>query len=168
MNIVPIVEEMREEVREFFTQHWGSAEMVYSHGVFRCDELDGFVAVNNNGAWVGLVTYFVHNNECEVVSLDSMDEGKGIGTVLLRVVEEEARKRGCHRVYLVTTNDNLNALRFYQKRGYQCVRVIPNAVEKARKIKPQIPTMSEDGIPIRDEFVLEKRLERKRSSFIVG
>jgi GNAT superfamily N-acetyltransferase len=73
-------------------------------------------------------------------------------------VEREARNRGCRSVWLVTTNDNLHALGFYQRRGYRIVRVDPGAVDRARAMKPAIPLLGNDEIPIHDELVLEKRL----------
>jgi hypothetical protein len=58
-----------------------------------------------------------------------------------------------------TTNDNLNALRFYQKRGFVLVSVHRNAVIKSRQLKPEIPLTGNDGIPLRDEIELEMLLE---------
>jgi hypothetical protein len=59
---------------------------------------------------------------------------------------------------LITTNDNTAALRFWQKRGFKLLRVHRNAVEKSRKLKPEIPLTGNDGIPIRDEIELEMML----------
>jgi ribosomal protein S18 acetylase RimI-like enzyme len=140
-------------------EHWGSSNMVYGHGlqVFACDELPGFAAFCGEEL-VGLVTYAVADGQLQVVSLDSVREGIGVGTSLMLAVERVARDSGMDRVWLLTTNDNLNALRFYQKRGYVLVAVHRNAVEQARRLKPQIPTVGSDGIPLRDEIELEKRL----------
>ena len=94
----------------------------------------------------------------EILSLDSLSERRGIGTALLDEAVLAARKADCLRVMLVTTNDNLYALRFYQKRGFDMVRLIRNAVDAARNIKPEIPLTGMDGIPIRHEIELELRL----------
>lgn len=145
------------KVREFLQIHWGSPKMVISSGIYNCDQLPGFVCFDIDTI-VGLVTYSMDGGECEVISLDSIVEGQGIGTKLMSLVEEEATESNCNRVYLVTTNDNLHALKFYQKRGYELVKIHRNAVEKARKIKPQIPLIGNDGIPIRDEIELEKKI----------
>lgn len=61
-----------------------------------------------------------------------------------------------YRIWLITTNDNLNALGFYQKRGFRIKAVYPGAVDEARRIKPEIPLAASNGIPIRDEIELEK------------
>jgi ribosomal protein S18 acetylase RimI-like enzyme len=145
----------REWVKAFFVEHWGSPQMVYSRGIHHCDELMGFAAFAGEKV-VGLTTYAQQGEACEIVSLDSLEEGRGIGSALLGAVERMAREMGLRRVWLITTNDNLNALRFYQKRGFELVQVYRNAVAKAREIKPQIPLVGDHGIPIRDELELEK------------
>jgi hypothetical protein len=60
---------------------------------------------------------------------------------------------------LITTNDNLNALEFYQKRGYRIIEVISDAVNKARKVKPSIPLIGYKGIPLQDELRLKKFMQ---------
>jgi ribosomal protein S18 acetylase RimI-like enzyme len=103
------------------------------------------------------VTYHLQDGECEVLSLDSLQEGIGIGTALLDAIAEEARASGCRRAFLITTNDNIGAIRFYQKRGWRMVAVYPGAVDKSRKIKPAIPLTGSHGIAIRDEIEFELR-----------
>jgi ribosomal protein S18 acetylase RimI-like enzyme len=92
------------------------------------------------------------------VTLDAFAERRGVGSALLEDVASLARRRRCRRLWLITTNDNLNALRFYQRRGLRLVAVRPGAVVEARKLKPEIPTMGAEGIPIRDEIELELAL----------
>ncbi len=93
------------------------------------------------------------------MTLDSLEEFQGIGSALLKAAEGIAQAHHCTRIWLVTTNDNLNALRFYQKRGYRITGVHPDAVTEARKLKPYIPTIGEFGIPLRDEIELEKKID---------
>ena len=69
--------------------------------------------------------------------------------------EKVATASGCKQLWLITTNDNINALRFYQKRGFMLVAVHRNALELSRKLKPEIPMIGNDGIPLRDEIELE-------------
>ncbi|CAM5197184.1 Acetyltransferase (GNAT) family protein OS=Ureibacillus acetophenoni OX=614649 GN=SAMN05877842_1205 PE=4 SV=1 [Ureibacillus acetophenoni] len=139
----------------FLEEHWGSAEMVISTGIYQCDQLDGFIFEEDNEI-IGLVTYVIKDHELEVISLDSIQEGKGIGTSLMEKVENVAKQKGIQIVSLVTTNDNLHALKFYQKRGYRITNVIPDAVNRARKIKPSIPLIGNEGIPLNDELILKK------------
>lgn len=97
-------------------------------------------------------------NICEIVSLDSFEERKGIGTKLVDCVLKVAEEERCRQVWLITTNDNMNALRFYQKRNFVMTHLYVNAVEKARKIKKEIPRIGYDNIPILHEIQLEYRL----------
>jgi GNAT superfamily N-acetyltransferase len=142
----------------FWREHWGD-EFVVVHGViYRPDELQGFVALDG-GEWVGLITYKLIGTTCEIVSLDSLRAGQGIGSRLIQDVMADARRVGCERVFLITTNDNLEALGFYQKRGFTLVKVSRGAVNEARKIKPGISPIGLHGIPLRDEIELEMVLE---------
>jgi GNAT superfamily N-acetyltransferase len=158
MQIHKIEEISQTTVETFFTSHWGSPEMVISSGIYDCSKLDGFAVMNKKEEIIGLITYIIRENECEIISLDSVEEGKGIGSSLILEVEKAAERRGCNCVKLITTNDNLPALKFYQKRGYHLSNLYKNAVEKARKLKPGIPMVSDEGIPIRDEIELDKIL----------
>src|SRR5581483_12505812 len=131
------------------------SNIIVSRGTFyTADALPGFVAIEQ-GERVCLITYHIQGNECEIISLDSTRPGQGIGTALIEAVRQEAQRTGCRRLWLITTNDNLNALRFYQRRGFVLVAVHRNAIELSRKLKPQIPLIGEHGIPIRDEIELE-------------
>ncbi|MEH6944975.1 GNAT family N-acetyltransferase [Bacillus sp. JJ722] len=143
-------------IKDFFEQNWGSPEMVISSGSYDCTKLEGFTFLNEKNEMIGLITYTMIEDECEIISLDSLEEGKGIGTTLLQSVEDMAMNNNCNLVKLVTTNDNLLALKFYQKRGYSLSQILCNAVDEARKLKPEIPLIGNDGIPIRDEIVLQK------------
>ncbi|HET9017876.1 MAG TPA: GNAT family N-acetyltransferase [Thermomicrobiaceae bacterium] len=98
------------------------------------------------------------SDACELVSLNAVEPGRGIGTALLGVVEDTARDRGAARVWLITTNDNPQALGFYQWHGYRLVAVHAGAVDAARALKPSIPKRGVNGVPLHDELELEKRL----------
>jgi ribosomal protein S18 acetylase RimI-like enzyme len=144
-------------LRQFWKENWGD-EFVVAHGVvYRPDNLDGFVAFDGR-QWIGGITYRFSGSECEIISLDSLREGQGLGTLLIEKVIEAARANNCQRIFLITTNDNLNALGFYQKRGFELVAVHRGAANESRKIKPSIPLIGNDGIPLRDEIELEMLL----------
>jgi GNAT superfamily N-acetyltransferase len=144
-------------VRRFLIGRWGSDRMI-AHGVeYHPHTLPGFAAIED-GRPIGLITYHVERDGCEIVTIDSVQSGQGIGTALIEAVRNVAREAGCKRVWLITTNDNLNALRFYQKRGFVLVAVHRDAITEARKIKPEIPLVGEFGIPIRDEIELEMEI----------
>lgn len=144
-------------VRSFLEKHWGAAQIVTCGRVHQAECLPGFV-IEQAGCPVGLVTYCLADQACEVVSLDSVVQGQGIGTRLLAEVLSLARRQGCRRVWLITSNDNTPALRFYQKRGFRLVAIHREALTAARRLKPQIPWLGLDGIPICDEIELEINL----------
>ncbi len=104
---------------------------------------------------MGLITYRFHEDQCEVISLNSLKESIGIGTALLDAVKDSVAKAGCKRHWLITTNDNLAAIRFYQRRGWELVAVHRGAIAESRRLKPIIPEIGIDSIPIRDEIELE-------------
>jgi len=104
---------------------------------------------------LGLLTYRIADRQCEIVSLDSLVERRGVGTALLVAMQRAARDAGCRRLWLVTTNDNLAALRFYQRRGFLLVALHRNALDLSRRLKPEIPPVGRGGIPLRDELELE-------------
>jgi GNAT superfamily N-acetyltransferase len=144
----------RRCVRQFISERWGGETIVVHGDVFYPHKFPGFVAVED-GKRVGLVTYHMGDRGCEIVTLDSIRPGRGIGTTLIEAVKEAVRQEGIKRVCVTRTNDNVGALRFYQKRGFVLVAVHRDAVEAARKIKPEIPRTGASNIPIRDEIELE-------------
>ncbi|RJP16215.1 MAG: GNAT family N-acetyltransferase [Candidatus Abyssobacteria bacterium SURF_5] len=147
-------EDDREWLISFVSQSWGSTRIISRGRTYDVVLLPGYVGTIN-GQRVSLATYHIKNKECEMVTLESGVEGIGIGSALIEAVKGAAVSAGCRRLWLVTSNDNTNALRFYQKRGFHLVAVYPNAIDRARKLKPEIPLIGADGIRIRDELELE-------------
>ena len=119
---------------------------------------EGFVAVRD-GLSVGLLTYNIIGDECEITLMQSMREGIGVGSALISVMKDAAIQEGCKRLWLITTNDNLHALGFYQKRGFTLAAVYPDALARSRELKPGIPMTGMNGILLRDEIELEIALE---------
>jgi len=160
MRLRPVADADREWVEPLIVERWGVALVVGRGRSWNPVTLPGF-ATFEDGRCVGLVTYEIDGEVCEIVTIDALVEGEGIGTALLEAVEAAARDAGCARVQLVTTNNNLRALGFYQKRGFRLVALVPNAVDEMRKVKPAIPEVDSSGLPIRDELHLERRLGSK-------
>lgn len=155
--IRPIRLEDKPWIRQLMRDHW-AAEMVFVHGMrFHPHELPGFIA-EIGAEKAGLVTYSITGVHCEIITLDSLAPGKGIGGALIEAVKGIAEDSGCRRLYLVTTNNNLHALRFYQRKGFTLAALRPNAMEETRKLKP-VPLVDDNGIPIRDEIELEMTLD---------
>ena len=148
----------REWVSQFMLEHWGSNKVVSRGVVYYPQDLPGFVALYESEK-VGLVTYNNTGANCEIVTINSIHPSSGVGTALIESVRDTATKLGCKRLWLITTNDNLNALRFYQKRGFVLVALHRNALELSRILKPEISLIGKDGIPLRDEIELELILD---------
>jgi GNAT superfamily N-acetyltransferase len=144
-------------IAERLREAWGSP-VIISRGRLRDASRLPAVLCREGDDVIGVATFEITGDECELVTLDALHPGEGVGTAMLDSVVEEARARGCRRLWLVTTNDNLPALRFYQRRGLRLVAVHPGAVDAARRRRPGIPETGIDGIPIRDELELELRL----------
>jgi ribosomal protein S18 acetylase RimI-like enzyme len=118
--------------------------------------LPGLVA-EENGRQVGLLTYRCDGDDCELAFVEVLEPDRGVGTALVEALRQVAS--GCERIWVVTTNDNLDALRFYQRRGFVLTELRAGAVDEARRsLKPQIAVVGDSGIPIRDEIELELRL----------
>ena len=117
------------------------------------------LVAEENGRLVGVLTYVVEGADCEVLTLHVDDRRRGLGSTLIAEVKEIAQRAGCTRLWVITTNDNVDALRFYQRRGFRLAAVRAGAVDASRAgLKPEIPTIGAHGIPIRDEIELEQEL----------
>jgi ribosomal protein S18 acetylase RimI-like enzyme len=149
-----LTEADRDWVERTIVDRWGDAIVTGRGKVWSPAELPGFGAFEGDEC-VGLVTYELEGDACEIVTIDALREGEGIGTALLEAVVEAAREAGCARVQLLTTNNNVRALAFYQKRGFRLVALKPGELDQQRKLKPSIPEVDSAGLPIRDELHLE-------------
>lgn len=157
IQFVAVCAANRERVNDFIRERWFSLHMIVRGRAVDMSGIDG-VAAMEDGRLVGLVTYIIADETLEIMSLDSVEEGRGTGTALIKHAVAAAREKGCARVALITTNDNMNALRFYQKRGFDMARLYRGALEVSRKLKPEIPLIGMDGIPLRHEIKLEMKL----------
>jgi N-acetylglutamate synthase-like GNAT family acetyltransferase len=157
-QIRPLNSSDTQWIAQLITKRW-KAEFIVAHGkIYHPRDLPGFIATKN-AEKIGLITYDIKNRDCEIISLDSLEPSIGVGTALVEATKKAASEHDCSRLWLTTTNDNLKALRFYQKRGFVLVKIHRNMVEVARLYKP-IPLIGNDGIPIRDEIELEMKLKR--------
>ncbi|MCA0456381.1 MAG: GNAT family N-acetyltransferase [Chloroflexi bacterium] len=148
----------RPLVAAFLEAQWGSVQIVSRGCVHEADQLPAYFAIWDDQL-VGLVTYHIKGDECEIVSLDSLMVRIGVGGALIEAVVQKAAYHNCKRLWLITSNDNLTALGFYQRRGFRLVAVYQGAIDASRKIKPSIPFIGMDNIPIHDEIELELWLQ---------
>ena len=153
IRIRPIDEGDRPMLAWLVAELWGS-EIVAVHGTcLRPAELGGFIAERSRRV-AGLLTYQLVGNMLEIVTLNAIDRRAGIGTMLIEAAAAKARRFGCREIRLTTTNDNIDALRFYQRRGFRLAELRPGAVDQARQHKPEIPPVGDYDIPLRDEIDL--------------
>ncbi len=154
--IEPLSDKYRNCVAERTNELFGGTTVISRGVLHEPAKLPGFIALSGKEL-VGLATYFISDSECELVTIDALIRERSIGTQLLTAVEAIAQASDCSRLWLVTTNDNVDALRFYEKRGYNVKQVHRNAIAKSRMLKPAIPEFGDYGTPIRDEIELEKK-----------
>ena len=148
----------RAWVRDFLLDQWGSDIQINRGQVHHPVQMAGFAAWHDD-APVGLVTYHLRSAEVgEIMSLNSLLPGIGIGRRLLDAAVDALHTAGCQRAVVVTTNDNLRALRFYQHAGFVISEVRINALAESRRLKPEIPAIGLNDIPLRDEIELEINL----------
>jgi GNAT superfamily N-acetyltransferase len=157
IDIRPIEFEDRAWIEDFYTHRWGSCRVVTRSKLHVVSELPGFIAWID-GTKSGLLTYHHKDEEVEIVTLDSLEPGQGVGSALISAAAEYAREIKSRRLWLITTNDNTHALRFYQRQGFSLVKIHKDALQVSRTIKPEIPLVGLDGIPLRDEIELEMQL----------
>lgn len=156
-DIVKIDEKFRNKVNNILIDEWEATDIIIRGKIIDGTKLDGFIALKENKI-IGLITYMIENNECEICSLNSFIQNRGIATNLIEKVKDYAKNKKCKRLKLITTNDNIRAIEFYQRRGFVFSKIYINAIENSRKLKPQIPLFAENGLPIRDEIEFEMKL----------
>lgn len=123
------------------------------------------LVAHEDGSPAGLLTYIVADADCEILTLHATRRWRGAGTALVAAVGEVARGLGCSRLWVLTTNDNVDAIRFYQRRGFRLSTLRPGGVDEARRrLKPEIPDVGEYGIPLRDEIELTMELDRNEGT----
>ncbi|HEV2781809.1 MAG TPA: GNAT family N-acetyltransferase [Actinophytocola sp.] len=144
-------------VIRLLVQDWGDVSVyaVALGGLVDASVLPGWIA-EQDGQVAGLLTYRLSGSTLDIVTISAYRSGGGIGTALIEKLTAQAAALGAKRIRVATTNDNTDALRFYQRCGFHMTAVRPDAITKARRRhKPQIPEIGHHGIPIRDEIDLE-------------
>ena len=161
-TIRPLDATDRNWVAHFLDTHWSSTKIVTRGQAYYAHLLPGFVAAledaPEDATPAGMITYRIDGDQCEIMTLNSLSPGQGIGAALVKAVREVAKENGCKRMWLIITNDNMHALRFLQKNNFRLAMVHVDALSEARKLKPQIPLVGENGIPLHDELELSMKL----------
>ena len=158
LGIRAIEPDDKDEIVWFLQEHWGSHQIVTRGRVLDASSLPGFIAPSPAGDLNGLITLSVDDRGCEIVTMNSVHRGRGVGTNLMSCAEIFAEEHGAGRLWLVTTNDNVEAMAFYMRRQFRMLTVYRDAVDEARKKKPSIPSIGRHGIEVHDEVEFEKLL----------
>jgi GNAT superfamily N-acetyltransferase len=141
-------------IEEVLTRWWGGPRVVVHGEEFDAALLPALVA----GDREGLLTFAATPPRAEIVTLNALTPWRGVGTALLAALAADLAASGVREIHLTTTNDNLDALRFYQRRGFRIAAVRPGAVDAARLRKPSIAAVGNYGIPRHDEIELVRVL----------
>jgi len=152
-----MISQDKEWIKKVLDDAWSSTRIVSRGVIHQADDLQGIIAERGEEK-IGLLTYNIVDTDFEVVTLNSLKKREGVGTALIRRAEEIARSKGCTRIWVVTTNDNSDALEFYKNLSFQIAVIHRNSIEASRKLKPEIPLVGTNGTPITDEIELEKDL----------
>jgi ribosomal protein S18 acetylase RimI-like enzyme len=163
IDVRPLTESDRAWAVQVEADSWSQPVVARLGELVDPTQLPGFIALLD-GERAGLASYAVRGEECELVTIRSLHEGRGVGRALLDAVRDAAVEGGCTRLWLITTNDNLRALGLYQRWGLEIVAFHRHTVTEARRhLKPSIPERGAHGIPIAHEFELELRLQPGRT-----
>lgn len=142
-------------LKKIYLKYYGGKFCVFLGRKFFLETLPGYYLENEKQKKIGLITYEIKKNVCEIMTLNAFQKFKGIGTCLLKKVIKTAKDNKCKKIKALTTNDNIDALRFYQKRGFRIFKIHKNALKKDRKLKPSIPKLGDYKIPMLDAIELQ-------------
>jgi len=156
-SIQPIDERFRTQVDEVIKDEWHGPLSVSKGNIIDTSKSHGFVAVDGD-EMKGCITYHIEGNDCEILTLNSLCEGKGIASALIRAVIDTAKQANCHRCWLITSNDNIHAIRFYQRFGFSLIALHLNALDITRRVKPSVPLVGMNDIPLLHELEFEIKL----------
>ena len=148
----------QETVIDYISNEWG-LPVVTRGKIIDIKNLPGFVVLHDDKP-AGAIIYQIVNYECEIAVLFSLMMNAGSGTALIKAVIDIAQVNKCKRVWLITTNDNTPAIRFYQKRGFNMKALHVNAFKETQRIKNEGDgtIYGNDNIPILHEIEFEIQL----------
>ena len=155
MIITSLTADQSSEVERIVTESWGGLHIAAHRKLYDLRELPCLIAITDKHELLGYCYYRISGGECEIMAIESIIHNIGVGSTLIDSIKKLAAESNCSRVYLQTTNDNTHAFRFYQRRGFTISAFRLNELDYARTLKPSIPQLGEDGIPIQHEIEFE-------------
>ena len=144
----------RAQAADILKRRWGEPIAVRGR-TYMFDDCQIFIAGDMEG-----IAAVSHDEPpfVELVAINALTQWKGAGSALIEAIVASASASGFAAIRLTTTNDNVDALRFYQRRGFRLTALRPDAVDEARRLKPRIATHGQPGLPIHDELDLVRLL----------
>jgi GNAT superfamily N-acetyltransferase len=147
----------RERLTELLTMRWPDQNMFVGGRFVAPEDVEGIGAFTGERLH-GMATWLVHGHIMHIVAVNAFTEMRGVGARLVDAVIAHGRAAGMALLRASISNDNLVALRFYQKRGFRVTGLNRGMFDLMRHTKPSIPLVGLDGIPMHDEFELEFHL----------
>lgn len=155
MDIIGLTKDYKDEVERVVADSYCGLQIAVHRELYDLRKLPCLIALSDKQELLGYCYYRFENNECEIMVLESIQQSIGVGTALIKKVEELAHTQNCTRIYLQTTNDNAHAFRFYQRRGFIMCDVRWNELDYSRKLNPTIPLVGDNDIPALHEIEFE-------------
>jgi len=153
------------KISTLLEKYWGSVNIIVKGNIYDASMLSGFIAYEKeNNEILGFLTYIIENDKILLITLNSLKKGLGCGSALINKIEEYALFNNLKKIFLVVTNDNMSAIKFYQRIGFKLYALHKNSIVEARKLKPEIPILGLNSIPIRDEIELEFTLQNDKTN----
>jgi GNAT superfamily N-acetyltransferase len=147
----------RDFLEDLLRLRWSGGSLLMRGRVIAPSDVDALAAYDGERL-AGVATWRLEGKVMYLFTLNNITDQRGVGVALLEAIIKLAREKGAGLVRAIVTNDNLNALGFYQRRGFKIVAVHPGAVDTIRSLNPNLPVMGANRIPMRDEIELERDL----------
>jgi len=147
----------RPALKKVLVEQWGLPVVSVSGVHADPSTLPGFAAEDSltGGAPLGYLTYIVDGDECEVLTINALLQGAGVGRALMDAAHTAAANAGCRRLWLITSNENIRAIDFYQRWGMDLAALHRNFADTVRAAKPNVDVAGHDGIEFRHALEFE-------------
>jgi ASC-1-like (ASCH) protein len=142
-------------IKNLKVSHWGGEPLIIHGKPYFPSNLDGLFICSKNEI-LGFLFYDKQPAYYEIIVFEVFQKFQGLGTFLMNEFMSIVKKEGGKKIEVMTTNDNLDALRFYQRRGFTISRIDINQLETTRALKKSCGRIGDFGIPCRDEIILER------------
>ncbi|BES66828.1 hypothetical protein SANA_32670 [Gottschalkiaceae bacterium SANA] len=140
-----------------FPKQWEPSSIVIYGEVV--DLLSSPVLVAFESKPTGWLSYRIHSQYIEILSLFASNSERNIEDHLLLELEQLAKNQKVDEIRVTTSNADLKALQFYQQHHYSIIQIHPHAISLSHDKKLDFPQLI-DGIKVQDEIVLKKSLTK--------